>query len=808
MSTQQALALPLPAASNTVVINARCSLRIEAGQRVIVVAGLPVHHYRAEDAVAEAYAMVFLVESGFAQQTDVARAFARSVRSVRRYQGRYAQGGMVALGRAEGWGRGRRRISGKRLRSIEMLKSQGMSNRAIAHRLGVSVESIRKLVSPSKPIESAQIVFAGIKLVGPSKPIESAQIVFAGMTTAAAGTLPTTGAPSATSTGDDAARAMPLADDRAGGRDPITAPADDDEPVPMSLDRDASDRTFDRQLAYLGLLDDAAPLFREGSSVPGVGVLLALPCLVESGLLRISRKLYGEIGPAFYGLRTTLLTLLFMALLRIKRPEHLKECDPAAFGRLLGLDRAPEVKTLRRRLTRLAAHHCAEQLGAELARLRVDQRGHLMGFLYVDGHVRAYHGQRAISSSAYVARRHLAMPASTDYWINDRTGDPLLVITGEVDAALTKALPRLLREVRDVVGERRITIVFDRGGWSPKLFATMIKDGFDVLTYRKGRCRHINERRFVRRRAELDGRSVDYLLHDQPVRFLKGKLRLRQITRLCDNGHQTQVITSRWDLRDIEVAYRMFERWRQENFFKYMREEFLLDALVDYQIEPEDPTRTIRNPERRALDKEIRAARADLARLEREYGAAAADNAEQHRPTMRGFKAAHGRLGKQLRAARARVAQLSEQRHDVPKRVEVRDLNERTLVKLATERKHLTDIIKMVAYQAESDLLALLRPHYARVEQEGRTLLHELFAAAGDIRVCDSELRITLAPLSSPHRTHAAKALCEMLDHTATIFPGSRLRMRLAVRPPPRIGLAFPASPVERSTATAVAPVP
>src|SRR5437016_4935529 len=94
-----------------------------------------------------------------------------------------------------------------------------------------------------------------------------------------------------------------------------------------------------------------------------------------------------------------------------KRPEHLKERDPAAFGRLIGLDRAPEVKTLRRRLSRLAAHHRAEQLGAELARLRVDQRGRLMGFLYVDGHVRAYHGQRAIASKAYVARRHLAMPA-------------------------------------------------------------------------------------------------------------------------------------------------------------------------------------------------------------------------------------------------------------------------------------------------------------------------------------------------------------------------------------------------------------
>src|SRR5262245_54980244 len=226
----------------------------------------------------------------------------------------------------------------------------------------------------------------------------------------------------------------------------------------MSLDRDASDRTLDRQLAYLGLLDDAAPLFREGTSVPGVGVLLALPCLVESGLFRISRKLYGDMGPAFYGLRTTLLTLLLMALLRIKRPEHLKEKDPAAFGRLLGLDRAPEVKTLRRRLTCLAAQHCAEQLGAELARMRVDQRGHLMGFLYVDGHVRAYHGHRIITSKAYVARRHLAMPATTDYWINDSSGDPLLVIAGEVDAALTKAMPRLLREVRGVVGERKVTI--------------------------------------------------------------------------------------------------------------------------------------------------------------------------------------------------------------------------------------------------------------------------------------------------------------------------------------------------------------
>ena len=726
-------------------------LQTEEDQRVIVVGGLPVYHYCAADAVAEAYAMVMLVESGFAQQTEVARALGKSDRTVRRHQERYRQAGMEGLGRPEGWRSGRRRIAGKRLRVIEKLKSQGLSNRVIAQRLGVSEMAIRKLVGPSKCEEVGQLALGLTPSATPSEPPT--------IQTSFASDIRSCDDPPASTTYSAQESAVP------------EEHAEEDEPVPMSLDHDASDRTFDRQLAYLGLLDDAAPIFRDGSQVSGVGVLLALPYLVHSGLMQIARKLYGKIGPAFYGLRTTLLTLFLMALLRIQRPEQLKERDPAALGRLLGLDRAPEVKTLRRQLSRVAAHHRAEQLGAELARVRVAQRGELMGFLYVDGHVRAYHGQRTISK-AYVARRHLAMPATTDYWINDRAGDPLLVITADINASLAKALPNLLGQVR----------------------AT-------ILTYRKGKGRLIHQRRFVRRRAKLDGRWVTYDLNDQPARFLKGKQRLRQITRLCEDGHQSQIMTSRWDLSDIEVAYRMFERWRQENFFKYMREEFLLDALVDYYIEPEDPTRTIPNPERRALDKQIRAARTELSEIERQYGAAAADNSEQHRPTMRGFKIAYGKLGKQLRAARERLNQLIDKRRNIPSRVEIKDLSEQAVVKLATERKHLTDIIKMLAYQAESDLLNLLRPRYQRAEQEGRTLLHELFALAGDIKVTDSELQITLAPLSSPHRTRVVHSLCELLDQTATVFPGSRLRVRFAVHPPPSISLAFPGTPPHRGTA-------
>jgi transposase len=772
MSTQQALALPLSTASAAVVINGRATLRVEGEQRVVVVAGLPVHHYDATDAVAEAYAMVFLVDSGFAHQHEVARAFGCSVRTVRRHQDRYAEGGMAALATRSGWRPGRRRVASKRLRVVERLKAEGVGNREIARRLGVTENAIRKLVGPSREDQQAVLPLVTAEASAPTTAAAAAEEC----------AIPPVPSP---------ARVASTSDDGGGDGSRPQRGDDDEEPVPMSLDVDATDRSFDRLLACFGLLDDAAPVFASARGIGGAGVLLAIPALVESGIFILTRKLYGEIGPAFYGLRTTVLVLLVMALLRIKRPEHLKERDPARLGRLLGLDRAPEVKTLRRKLSRLAAYHRAEQLGAELARRRVERRGQVVGFLYVDGHVRAYHGKRPLPK-AFVTTRRLAMPATTDYWVNDSVGDPLLVLTAAANAGLTKMLPEVLAQVREVVGQRRVTVVFDRGGYSPKLFAEILKQGFDLLTYRKGKARRIAKGRFVRRRAKLDDRWVSYDLDDRAVRLLKGQLRLRQVTRQTDDGHQTQVLTSRWDLRDIEVAYRMFERWRQENFFKYMREEYLLDALIDYRVEPDDPTRTVPNPQRRAFDKEIGAARSELAKLEQRFGAAAADNAEQRRPTMRGFKIAHGQLGQQLRTARKHLAKLIDRRRDLPRRVQVQDTSQGAVIKLATERKHLSNLVKMVAYQAESELVALLAPHYARANEEGRTLLHEVLQATADLDVTDSELRLTLHPLSSPHRTLAAKALCEQLDQTATKFPGSTLRLRFDIQRPPLRGLAFP----------------
>jgi hypothetical protein len=578
---------------------------------------------------------------------------------------------------------------------------------------------------------------------------------------------------------------LPLPEDADPNLSASCAPIESDaeEPLPMSLDTDPADRRVDRLLAYLGLLEDAAPLFRAGLRVPRAGVLLALPALIDSGVIELAHEIYGSLGPAFYGLRTTMVTLLMMALLRIKRPEALKEHCPDDLGRLLGLDRAPEVKTLRRKLTRLAGFGRASQFGRALAERRVKARGAALGFLYVDGHVRVYHGKHSLPK-AHVARMRLSMPATSDYWVNDEVGDPLFVVTAEANAGLVKMLPEILTEVRTVVGERRLTVVFDRGGFSPRLFQRLIADGFDLITYRKGRCRPLPKARFQEQVTVIDGQEIRYLLADQGVRLLDGKLRLRQVTRLAENGHQTAILTSRRDLSAVEVAFRMFERWRQENFFKYLREEFALDALVDYAIEPDDPTRDVPNPKRKAAEAQLREARAELARRQAEYGRAVAANPERLRPTVRGFKIAHGKLGQAVRAAMDKVAKLKAQQATIPRRVPVGQVVPGEIVRLCPEKKLLTNLLKMVAYQAETDLVRSVSPYYRRTEQEGRTLIHSALQSAADLEVSDTELRIVLAPLSSAHRTRAIAALCETLNRAPLRFPGTRLRLRYAIAGP------------------------
>ena len=219
-----------------------------------------------------------------------------------------------------------------------------------------------------------------------------------------------------------------------------------------------------------------------------------------------------------------------------------------------------------------------------------------------------------------------------------------------------------------------------------------------------------------------------------------------------------------------------------ESGFKYLREEYALDALVDYAVLPDNPVREVPNPAWAAVDAKLREARAELTRLQAEYGRKALGNLERVRATMRGFKIAQGKLGQTIRAAMKRVATLETKRAVVPKRLPVQEVVCDEVVKLAPERKHLTSLLKMVAYQAESDLVRLVAPHYRRVEEEGRTLIQSALSSDADLEVTDRELRVTVTPLSSAHRTRAIATLCHELNCSEIVFPGSRLRLHYCVK--------------------------
>ena len=540
----------------------------------------------------------------------------------------------------------------------------------------------------------------------------------------------------------------------------------------------AVQRYVERALARAGALVEAAPQFVAAEAVRYGGALLALPALVSVGLLEAGEQTYGALKHGFYGLRATLLIVAFMALLRIRTPEQLQGHPPGELGVLLGLDRAPEVKTLRRKLWELAARRQATPFSQRLAARWVQESAEAVGLLYIDGHVRPYHGTAHTLPEAWVPRRRLCMPATTDVWVQQQDAQPLLVVTAPANDDLLAMLRReILPEVRRLVGERRVTIVFDREGWSPTFFREVSQQGFDVLTYRKGTYAPWQATVFRTVTGVVDGRPVSYALAERRTAVLPG-FRMREVRRLCTGGHQTAILTSRTDLPIEAVAYRMFERWTQENFFRYMRQHFALDALVTYAVEPADPERTVPNPARKALAKTLAATRAALTDLEQTYGQRARRNAERQRPTMRGFKIANAAIGQQITALETEVRELKARVAALPKRVPLTALlDEAAIVRLAPEAKHLTDTIKMVAYRAETALVRHLTPHYAKTEDDGRALIREMLLTSADIVPDGPRLLVRVHALANPRSNEALTHLCDTLNALAVRYPGTDLTL-------------------------------
>ena len=535
-------------------------------------------------------------------------------------------------------------------------------------------------------------------------------------------------------------------------------------------------RPAERQAARSGALGEAAPVITQGASLPLAGALIILPALAATGLIDSATAVYSKARAAFYGLRSLVLTVVFTALVGEPRAEGLTRIDPGDLGRLLGLDRGPEVRTLRRRMRALAGEGRAAELLGALARRHVAANQAASGVFYADGHVRAYHGKAKLPK-AQLARMRLAMPAEEDTWVADARGDGVLVWNTAPGASLVGELRRVATEVRALVGpDAQPTIAFDRGGWSPALFAELVAARFDILTYRKGPKTPEPRTAFVVHlfTDEL-GRKHEYLLADRRVRIAykhNTKTRYfacRQIVRLDPGtGHQTQVLTTRADPDPALLAHAMFSRWRIENFFRYGPKHYNLDGMDSYAKIDDDTTRLVPNPARRAAKASVAQAKAVLAAARETEGAAALAGGRttaDAEAIADAFAQAEAELARRQAEAKAVPAKIAlGQRHPDAKRMD-------------GERKRILDAIRLATYNAESSLTRRLASHYPRADDEGRALLREIYSSPADLEILGDELHVRINPLSAPRRTKALAALCEDLNATETNYPETNLTL-------------------------------
>jgi transposase len=431
MALQPRLALLPPGAE---LLSSELAVARQEGRVILFNGGGPVLAFDEEDVEGRRLAAALVVQPdvNLASAEAVAEGLGISRSMVFAYRRRYAEGGPASLLTQRSGPKGPHKLEGERAERAQALLDEGKSNREVARAVEMSEGGIRLALRKGRLVRSPR---PGVGRSGSRGPRQRNE------------------------------------EDRQGSAGV------------------AVKRVEERALARTGELAEAAPRFAEAQeSVARAGVLVALPVVVAQGLYDVGRQVYGRLKNGFYGLDAVLSTLVFMALLRIKSPEQLPSHAPGEFGLVLGLDRVPEMKTLRRKLAELGARGQALELQGAFVRRWAREQPELLGFLYVDGHVRPYNGRKHQLPKTHVPRRRLCMPATTDYWVNDAFADPLFYVTAPGNEGLLKVLDgEILPEVRSLVGRRRVTLVMDRECWSPRRFEAWSRLGFDVLTYRKGR---------------------------------------------------------------------------------------------------------------------------------------------------------------------------------------------------------------------------------------------------------------------------------------------------------------------------------
>lgn len=533
------------------------------------------------------------------------------------------------------------------------------------------------------------------------------------------------------------------------------------------------------------------PDFQAALDVPKGGVLFALPALLVTGLLEFSGGFF-KLPKGYYGLDSLLLLLALTTLARVKSIESLRYSAPGEWGKLIGLDRIPEVRTLRSKIKVLTQDDGPQQWSAELCRHWMQAAPEHTGILYIDGHVRVYSGQQTKLPRHYVARQKLCLRATTDYWVNAMDGQPFFVINKAIDGGMIKIiendiLPRLDKDLPALVTRRelqidpllhRFTLVCDRESYSPAFFKRMKAQRVACLSYHKYPGEDWREEEFQWREVHMpSGEKVTMRLAERGS-CLSNNLWVREIRKLTRRGYQTSLICTDYRSEMAAMAIAMFSRWSQENFFKYLRTHYALDRLIDYGIEEVPDTAQVVNPEYRQLDGQIRSSNGKLSRLLAKFGSLNLEDTIE--PTkVEPYLKQKAALQEEIEYFQKQIKTLKEQRKKTSHHICVKDLpeNER-FEQLSTQSKHFIDTIKMIAYRAETAMANLLREKTSQPDNV-RSLLRGLYSSEADL-IPDYEkgtLTVQLHHQANRSFDEAIHKLCDQLNATETQFPRTNLRM-------------------------------
>lgn len=522
-------------------------------------------------------------------------------------------------------------------------------------------------------------------------------------------------------------------------------------------------------------------------------MLFLLPFLEQAGLFSF-REHYDELRKGYYYIDFIVLFLAFMYLRRIKNAEQLKYHSPGEFGKIMGLDRVPEAKCLRGKLNEIFLQKKSVSWNMSLAKQwATDEENE---FYYIDGHVQVYTGYKAKLGKKHVSRQKLCLPGMQEFWVNNAKGMPYFYITGQVNEKLMEILekqiiPTLLKEMPSKYTEQqmqddtdlpRFTIVFDREAYSPVFFQKLWDEHrIAIITYRKNVKDKWEEDEFIEHIVDIESNKTKMKLAENSVEL--NNVTMREIRRLSGD-HQTSVITTNKKLSLFMVALYMFSRWTQENFFKYLRQDYDFDRLIQYAVEQLDKDFVVNNPEYNNITYKLGKLREKISRRKAALYELQEKNIRDNLDNANQYLKKQINVREELELLEEQEMELLKKRALIPSQIKIENMPDNIRYsKLNMESKRFQNIIKMICYRAETACANLVSGTYKKSINEKRALVKSIIKSHADI-IPDYKnklLTVKIYTLANPRMNKAIEGIISLLNESETNYPGTDLVLKYKI---------------------------